>query len=96
MSIKKVRAFKYRKTMLSATPLLRSAASFARINIKRNIGVSYVALKPAAAAIDPIQKLFAEKVSNSMFETIFTILCLNVYVLSSNYNNYDHKLYLYL
>ena len=63
--------------MLSATPLLRSAASFARINIKRNIGVSYVALKPAAAAIDPIQKLFAEKVSNSMFETIFTILCLN-------------------
>merc|ERR1712083_475434 len=61
LSIGKVRAFKYRKTMLSATPLLRSAASFARINIKRNIGVSYVALKPAAAAIDPIQKLFAEK-----------------------------------
>jgi len=61
LSIEKVRAFKYRKTMLSATPLLRSAASFARINIKRNIGVSYVALKPAAAAIDPIQKLFAEK-----------------------------------
>merc|ERR1712241_185022 len=61
LSIEKVRAFKYRKTMLSATPLLRSAASFARINIKRNIGVSYVALKPAAAAIDPIQKLFADK-----------------------------------
>merc|ERR1712158_63535 len=61
LSIKKVRAFKYRKTMLSATPLLRSAASFARINIKRNIGVSYVALKPAAAAIDPIQKLYAQK-----------------------------------
>ena len=89
LSIEKVRAFKYRKTMLSATPLLRSAASFARINIKRNIGVSYVALKPAAAAIDPIQKLFAEKVSNSMFETIFTILCLNN-------NTYNHKLYVYL
>merc|ERR1712158_195139 len=65
LSIEKVRAFKYRKTMLSATPLLRSAASFARINIKRNIGVSYVALKPAAAAIDPIQKLFAEKTQAS-------------------------------
>ena len=49
-------------SMLSATPLFRSAATFARVNIRRNFGASYALLKPAAAATDPIQKLFAEKV----------------------------------
>merc|ERR1711994_645810 len=48
-------------SMLSATPLFRSAATFARVNIRRNFGASYALLKPAAAATDPIQKLFAEK-----------------------------------
>merc|ERR1711944_17460 len=46
-------------SMLSATPLFRSAATFARVNIRRNFGASYALLKPAAT--DPIQKLFAEK-----------------------------------
>ena len=50
--------------MLTVTPLLRTAASFARVNLRRNIGTSYVALKPAAAvATDPIQKMFADKVN---------------------------------
>jgi len=49
--------------MLSTTPLLRTAATFVRANLRRNIGTSYVALKPAAAATDPIQKLFADKVN---------------------------------
>merc|ERR1712212_905721 len=48
-------------SMLSATPLFRSAATFARVNIRRNFGASYALLKPAAAATDPIQELFAEK-----------------------------------
>merc|ERR1711944_60712 len=48
-------------SMLSATPLFRSAATFARVNIRRNFGASYALLKPAAAATDPIQKLFADK-----------------------------------
>merc|ERR1712038_1722924 len=47
--------------MLSATPLFRTAATFARVNIRRNFGASYALAKPAAAATDPIQKLFAEK-----------------------------------
>merc|ERR1712038_1411578 len=46
---------------LSSTPLFRSAATFARINIRRNFGASYALAKPAAAATDPIQKLFADK-----------------------------------
>ena len=49
--------------MLSATPLFRTAATFARVNIRRNFGASYALAKPAAAATDPIQKLFAEKVT---------------------------------
>ena len=49
--------------MLSATPLFRTVATFARVNIRRNFGASYALAKPAAAATDPIQKLFAEKVT---------------------------------
>ena len=47
--------------MLSATPLFRTAATFAKVNVRRNFGASYALAKPAAAATDPIQKLFAEK-----------------------------------
>ena len=48
--------------MLSAPSVLRSAANFARVNVRRNLGASAVAMKPAAVATDPIQKLFADKV----------------------------------
>ena len=56
--------------MLSATPLLRSAVSFVRINATRNLGASYALMKPAAAATDPIQKLFADKVKEVNFQIL--------------------------
>merc|ERR1711981_488478 len=39
----------------------KTSTSFVRVNLRRNLGASSVVLKPAAAAVDPIQKLFAEK-----------------------------------
>ena len=59
--------------MLSATPLFRSAATFARVNIRRNFGASYALAKPAAAATDPIQKLFAEKVTYFIILNLFKL-----------------------
>ena len=59
--------------MLSATPLFRSAATFARVNIRRNFGASYALAKPAAAATDPIQKLFAEKVTDFIILNLFKL-----------------------
>ena len=66
--------------MLSATPLFRSAATFARVNIRRNFGASYALLKPAAAATDPIQKLFADKVSNVTLFFSFKRTCQSIFV----------------
>jgi F-type H+-transporting ATPase subunit 6 len=37
--------------------------TLARVSVRRNLGASAVAMKPAAAATDPIQKLFADKVN---------------------------------
>ena len=47
--------------LASARLLLRApAVTFIKSNVRRNFGASTVALK--AAATDPIQKLFADKV----------------------------------
>merc|ERR1712059_200329 len=49
--------------LVRSSSVFRSAAQvFIRTNIRRNIASSTVALNPAAAATDPIQKLFADKV----------------------------------
>merc|ERR1712110_1324650 len=51
--------------LIKSSTFLRSVAlPFLRANLRRNFGASSVALKPAAAATDPIQRLFADKVTD--------------------------------